>query len=910
MKLTYSLWAILLAFTANHSYSQLAISPEKKIIGFDDIEKWNVIVNQPVISPDGNYLLVRERINKEQDRLVVKSANGIVERTIENASSAVFLRNENKFVYRATGDTLVLADIKQTILIIPDVSSFELIKSQDREFLIYRTSGTLGLGIAGLPEMQPVFFPNISDYLLSNDKESILMTSKEGLRLYDTKKKKNTEIYHGEGVSGMIFNGSGDRVAFSVQDKKKNVIMIYRKGDRSSSLLLDEVQDLPIGYRVEKLDNFLCRFGYNNNQLFFNVRSPKKAEVKDSLLLNLWSYTDIIPQSQQLKFGPAKTNGTVLSAVVSMKAKDIYIAEEDQLLIDFTENVVIAAKNKQIGGFTSGEGIFNSALEGGVVQINLKERKKQKFLNDLFMPCSTCPYFSAEPSDSQFQPLQDSVGNLWMLNRTTGKIREVLRKSVVETFGKPVYFRVFSEKPAQKGLFLVNDGFDIWLVDAAKVKPAINITNGFGRRNNYRFYPMLSQGTLVEVGDRILFRAVNQKNWQNGIAAVEKFPGKDPEVTMLGDYQLDRTILKASKANVILFNRVSDYDMGNYYLTPDLITYKPITDVHPEKSYNWYTSELFDFQRMDGKMDQAILYRPQHFDPGKKYPVIMLYYHAGGVSILANRYHVPKLMHGGEVDIPWFVSRGYLVCRVNCLDEPGDYLNSALKSVNGAVGYLKKLPFVDVKRIALSGHSFGGGQTNYILGHSEIFRAALSGAATSNLTNGYSTVRGINYVGALNQGFYEMGQYYMKVNLWENPAKYIYNSPIFYADKVNTPVLMMHNNRDASVDFNQGVQFFSALRRLGKKAWMLSYEGEGHTLGGELAKKDFTLRVTQFFDFYLKDAPAPLWMLDGIPVSKKGIDNGLALDTLGRTPGNGILTEREREKVEAYSKIPLKDKLR
>ena len=134
----------------------------------------------------------------------------------------------------------------------------------------------------------------------------------------------------------------------------------------------------------------------------------------------------------------------------------------------------------------------------------------------------------------------------------------------------------------------------------------------------------------------------------------------------------------------------------------------------------------------------------------------------------------------------------------------------------------------------------------------------------------------------------ENAQPRMGASLWEHPEFYIRNSPIFYADKVTTPLLMVHNSiYDHNVPFNQGVAFFTALRRLGKPAWMLSYDRGGHGEDGR-ERQDRLLRTTQFFDHYLKGKPAPAWMTRGIPAAKKGIDTGMQPDPT-RDPSNGSL---------------------
>jgi len=107
--------------------------------------------------------------------------------------------------------------------------------------------------------------------------------------------------------------------------------------------------------------------------------------------------------------------------------------------------------------------------------------------------------------------------------------------------------------------------------------------------------------------------------------------------------------------------------------------------------------------------------------------------------------------------------------------------------------------------------------------------------------------------------------------------RYIENSPLFWADKIETPVLFMHNDEDTAVPWYQGIEFFVALRRLGKPAWMINYNGDPHGLRKYQNKKDWAVRMQQFFDHYLKGTAPPVWLAEGIPAVEKGKNLGLDL---------------------------------
>jgi dipeptidyl aminopeptidase/acylaminoacyl peptidase len=183
--------------------------------------------------------------------------------------------------------------------------------------------------------------------------------------------------------------------------------------------------------------------------------------------------------------------------------------------------------------------------------------------------------------------------------------------------------------------------------------------------------------------------------------------------------------------------------------------------------------------------------------------------------------------------------------------------------------------FVDPARIGLQGQSWGGYQTAYIVTQTGMFRAGMAGAPVSNMTSAYG---GIRWESGLSRMFqYEKAQSRIGGTLWEKRDLFIKNSPLFFADKVTTPLLIMANDNDGAVPWYQGIEFFTALRRLGKPAWMLTYNTEAHNLVQRKNRKDLSIRMMQFFDHFLKDAPMPVWMKTGIPAVNKGKTLGLEI---------------------------------
>jgi len=175
---------------------------------------------------------------------------------------------------------------------------------------------------------------------------------------------------------------------------------------------------------------------------------------------------------------------------------------------------------------------------------------------------------------------------------------------------------------------------------------------------------------------------------------------------------------------------------------------------------------------------------------------------------------------------------------------------------------------VDADRIGIQGQSWGGYQVAYLVTRTNMYRAAMAGAAVTNMTSAYGGIRWGTGISRMSQ--YEQSQSRIGANLWQHRDLFIQNSPLFYADKISTPLLLMNNDNDGAVPWYQGIELFTALRRLDKPVWMLNYNGDEHNLEKWPNRIDLSIRMMQFFDYYLKGEPMPQWMETGIPALEKG----------------------------------------
>ena len=315
-----------------------------------------------------------------------------------------------------------------------------------------------------------------------------------------------------------------------------------------------------------------------------------------------------------------------------------------------------------------------------------------------------------------------------------------------------------------------------------------------------------------------------------------------------------------------LFMTFSRFDQFPDVWTSDLAFggAKKLTDGCPlRREVRWGEAELVQWRSDDGTELKGYLVKPDGFDPQKKYPMMVYFYERS-----SNRIHSfvsPNV--GTSPNAAYYVSNGYLWFVPDIVYRDGYPGESCEKCVVSGVQSLIAKGFVDQDAIGVAGHSWGGYQTAHLITRTDIFAAAESGAPVVNMFSAYG---GIRWSSGMSRQFqYEQTQSRIGGTIWERPMQYWENSPLFHLDKANTPVLILHNDKDGAVPWYQGIEFFVAMRRLGKEAYLANYNGEDHGLRKRQNQRDWTRRMAEFFHHHLKGAPAPEWMTRGVPYHER-----------------------------------------
>jgi dipeptidyl aminopeptidase/acylaminoacyl peptidase len=292
-----------------------------------------------------------------------------------------------------------------------------------------------------------------------------------------------------------------------------------------------------------------------------------------------------------------------------------------------------------------------------------------------------------------------------------------------------------------------------------------------------------------------------------------------------------------------------------------------------QQNYNWGSAELFKWKAYTGKITEGIIYKPENFDPKKKYPMISYFYERNNQTL--HNYQAPSPTPS-RLNISFFVSRGYIVFVPDIWYKKGHPGQAAYDYILSGTRAVVKLGYVDSTKLGLQGQSWGGYQTAQLITMTNLYAAAWAGAPVGNMFSAYG---GIRWESGLNRQFqYEKTQSRIGATIWDRPDLYTLNSPIFHLKKNKTPMVIMHNDADGAVPWYQGIELFTDMRRLGQKVWLLNYNGEAHNLVERKNRKDIQIREQQFFDWLLKGEKPAKWLSEGVPAVMKGRDLGLGVD--------------------------------
>ncbi|SHJ33449.1 alpha/beta hydrolase family protein [Aquimarina spongiae] len=646
---------------------------------------------------------------------------------------------------------------------------------------------------------------------------------------------------------------------------------LFYYGDKKLTNLVD-TQGKNIRNNWELGNGKASFFSENSNRLYFYSK-PKVTYKKDTTFLDdeipqvdVWNWNDkLIQPEQKAKIKDLK-NEAYISYYDLEKKSVVEIQDETFKDVLFDKN----REQRFILGATGApydvERSWNFPWTKDFYVIDTYTGKKRLSLTKTALQ----PFLSP---DGKYALYYDMEQKHWFsLNLETLEKKNLTQKLKVAFYDEdddhpalPFMYGFGGFDKAGNGL--IYDKFDVWKVSLSGNTKPINITSN-GRKKNieYRTLRLDEENSNLASysNNELLITSFDKTTKSSGLYTLTDTGMK--EKIKSTTYFINR-YKKAKEADVFTFQQQNfDTFQDLHYTDSNFQKNTQLTDVNPQKKdFKWGTAELFTWKSYDGKKLEGIIYKPEDFDPSKKYPLITYFYEKRSDSY--HTYYTPR-PSASVVNPSYLVSNGYVMFVPDIVYEDGKPGPSAYNCIVSGVEALEKLGYIDSENMALQGQSWGGYQVAYLITVTNKFKAAMAGAPVSNMTSAYG---GIRWQSGLSRAFqYERSQSRIGKNLWDGFDLYIENSPLFGIPKIETPLLMMHNDSDGAVPYYQGIEMFMGMRRLQKPVWLLVYNDEQHNLRKEKNRQDLSIRMMQFFDHYLQGKPAPVWMTKGVSRVDKG----------------------------------------
>ena len=418
---------------------------------------------------------------------------------------------------------------------------------------------------------------------------------------------------------------------------------------------------------------------------------------------------------------------------------------------------------------------------------------------------------------------------------------------------------------------LIYDRYDIWKFDPTAATSPINLTvNGRKEKLSYRLEQLDKEARFIDLGKPQLLKGFNEATKGYGFYNARLSAPAAPKTLLAGNYML-RSINKAKNTDDVI------YTMETFQQYPDihystLAFKKSVQLTHGDKQqegFIWGTAELVSWISLDGRPLEGVIYKPANFDPNKKYPMMVNFYERNSETLY--NYRMPE-PHRSTIDYHLYNSNEYVIFNPDIRYVDGYPGESCYNCLMPGITMMIAKGYIDEKGIGAQGHSWGGYQVAYLATRTNLFSAIESGAPVVNMFSAYG---GIRWGSGMARSFqYEHTQSRLGATPWSSPLRYLENSPLFTMDKVQTPILIMHNDADGHVPWYQGIEYFVAMKRLGKPCWLLNYTGEPHWPMHMANRIDFQRRMFQFFNHYLKNDKMPKWMSEGVPAVEQPFELG------------------------------------
>ncbi len=719
-------------------------------------------------------------------------------------------------------------------------------------------------------------FSDVLDYTLSKDAKTLVYA-------VSARKEEGNGVYavtaSGDGAPQILATGKGKYQKLTWDEDQTQLAFISDKDDANAKQPKFKVyhwtrgkepagevvspssgdfrKDLVVSERAN------LNFSFDGSRLFLGTAPPAEPEknpdeeipADEKVMVDLWHWKDDYVQPIQRVRAEQERNRSYRAVYHLKDKKFVQLADEtmENVAPSNDGRYAIGSDNRPYRTMSDyNPGLTNYYLVNTATGARKPITTKQRFNVSLSPNARYAIYFDGKDWSS-YSVADGKVVNLTQSLGTRFFNEDNDTPSTPGPYGTAGWTKDDHE-------VLLYDRYDIWQV-SPDGRGAKNLTDGVGRKlaTEFRYLRVDPKERWIDPAKPMLLRAENEETRDSGFYR-DRVDGGLPEKLAMAARDFGNPI-KARDAETMVLSASRFDEFPDLWVTGgNFQNLKRVSDGDAQRSrFNWGTAEMVSFKNVDGVPLKGILLKPEGFDPQRKYPMIVYIYERLSQGLHNFRNPTP----GTSINPTFYVSNGYLVFMPDIVYTIGYPGQSAVKCVLPGIQAVVDKGFVDEKAIGIQGHSWGGYQIAYMVTQTNRFRAAAPGALVSNMTSAYSGIRW--GTGLPRQFQYEQSQSRIGGSLWDYPLRYLENSPVFQADRVETPLLMIHNDEDDAVPWYQGIEYYLALRRLGKEVYMFTYNSEKHGLRKRINQKDYTRRLQEFFDHFLKGAQTSAWMEKGIP---------------------------------------------
>ncbi|MFC1731308.1 alpha/beta hydrolase family protein [candidate division KSB1 bacterium] len=711
----------------------------------------------------------------------------------------------------------------------------------------------------------------------------LVRLSEMSLRVLDSYRAK---------YSNLNWNEEGDALAFlraveneDFENDNHLVFAFHELDERNYSKSVydpGEDPDFTEGYRI--VSEGSLRWSDDSEMLIFGVNEWKQTEDeekkeeeeepegetgeekkadKDADLppagVDVWHWKDEPVQPRQQSIASRLRNFTYSSIWHIKDNKFVQVARDDIRTVDYTGD------HKYAVGFDQSpyEPIFEETWQD--VYFIDTQTGEEKLLKKKFLNMSTSPggkyllYF---------------YENDWWTYDVEKGIETNITEDIDARFENYTSIRGHKNPPAfgSSQWFMDDKAVIIYdRYDAYKIAPDGSqyecLTNGDEYKISYRMVRLDLDEDFIEPGKPVYFIARGDITKDSGYYRLNS--GKKLEKLVYESRSVGG-LRKAKDVDSFTFVREKADESPNVYFAADgdFMNAKRLTDTNPQqKDYYWGGTELITYTNKNGVELQGRLLYPANYQPGRQYPMIVYIYELRSQSL--HSYTLPS--RTSAYNQRRFSADGFFVYEPDIVYRINDPGVSAVECVVPAVQEVLKTGMINEDQIGLMGHSWGAYQTCFIVTQTDLFNAAVAGAPLINMVSMSHSIYWNS--GTPNLNIFETSQGRLEEPFWEMPEKYWANSPLYQSQNITTPLMIAFGTEDGAVDWNQGVEMYTAMRRREKPFVMLVYEGENHGLAKKENQIDYAMRMHEWMKHYLLGEEPAQWITDGLPFLEKETKN-------------------------------------